>query len=80
MPRNIVSREELKSLIQQRISNGEELDGDCREVIVNSVYWHEPDETGSNWDVHSLRNAAGCENVVMAIVAEFKGQYNVEDK
>lgn len=72
MPKEIVSTDELRSLIQERISNSRELDGDCREVIVNSVYWHEPDAAGSNWDVRSLRNAAGCEGIVVAIVAELK--------
>jgi hypothetical protein len=80
MPRQIVSTVELRALIQERISNSFELDGDCRGVIVNSVYWHEPDETGTNWDVHSFRNVTGCEGVVRAIVAEFKKKYNVHDK
>lgn len=80
MPKNIVSKDELRELIQQRITDSDELDGDCREVIVNSVYWHEPDETGGNWDVHSLRNPVGCTDVVRGIVSEFKEQYNIEDK
>jgi len=80
MPKEIVTEDDLKNMIQEKISNSKELDGDCREVIVNSVYWHEPDETGSNWDVHSLRHAAGCEGVLNPIVVEFKEKYNVKQK
>ncbi len=80
MAKEITTEEELKRMIQERVSSSEELDGDCKEVIVNSVYWHETDEMGSNWDVHSLRNARGCEGVVRAIIAEFKQKYNLEDR
>jgi hypothetical protein len=80
MAKEITTEKELTRMIQERVSSSEELDGDCKEVIVNSVYWHEADETGSNWDVHSLRNATGCEGVVSAIVAEFKQKYNLEDR
>ncbi len=80
MTKEIATKDELKNMIQERISNSEELDGDCREVIVNSVYWHEPDETGSNWDVNSFRNARGCEGIVNAIVADLKQTYDLEEE
>ena len=80
MTKELVTEDELKNMIQERVSNSENLDGDCREVIVNSVYWHEPDEIGSNWDVHSLRNATGCEGVVNVIIVEFKKKYNLKQK
>jgi len=80
MSKEIVTEADLRNMIQEKISKSEELNGDCREVIVNTVYWHELDETGSNWDVHSMRNAAGCEGVVNVIIAEFKEKYNVLEK
>lgn len=80
MAKKITTEEELKRMIQERVSSSEELEGDCKKVIVNSVYWHETDEMGSNWGVHSLRNARGCEGVVMAIIAEFKQKYNLEER
>ncbi len=80
MAKEITTKEKLKNMIQERVSNSEELDGDCKEVIVNSVYWHETDENGNNWDVHSLRNATGCEGVVNVIIAEFKQKYNLEEQ
>ena len=80
MTKEITTEEELKIMIQERVSSCDEMDGDCKEVIINSVYWHETDESGSNWDVHSLRNARGCEDVVRKIISEFKQKYNLEDK
>ncbi len=80
MAMEITTEDELKNMIQEKINSCEELDGDCKEVIVNSVYWHEFDKTGSNWDVHSLRNAAGCEGVVREIISKFKQKYNLKDK
>ena len=77
MSKQLVTEEALKQLIQERISSGNELDGDCKEVIINAVMWHEPDETGSNWDVHSARNLAGCEAVLNSIIIEFKKGYNL---
>ncbi len=80
MGKEITSEEVLKNMIQEKVNNCEDLDGDCKEVIVNSIYWHELDEFGSNWDVHSLRNAAGCEGVVREIIYKFKQKYNLENK
>ena len=79
MEKTIVTADELRNMIQERISNGEESDGDCKEVKVDSLRWNEMDELGNNWDVPFLGNPAGCENVVMAIIAEFKQKYNIED-
>jgi len=79
MEKTIVTADERKNMIQERISNGEELDGDCKGVIVNSVAWNETDEQGSNWYVYSARRVTGCEDVVRAIIAEFKHKYNIED-
>lgn len=78
MTKKIVTKEQLRRMIQERIRECDELDGDCKEVIVNSVYWHEPDGSGSNWDVGFVRNAAGCEAVVSGIVEQFKETYNID--
>jgi len=80
MNKEIVTEQQLKDMIQNRISSCDELDGDCRGVIVTGIYWHEPDETGSNWSVSSLRNARGCEAVVSTILSEFKQRYNLTNR
>lgn len=40
MAKEITTEEELKRMIQEKVSSSEDLDGDCKEVIVNSVSWH----------------------------------------
>jgi len=46
LSRQLASNAKLTRMIQDRISEGKELDGDCRDVKVESVNWHESDETG----------------------------------
>jgi hypothetical protein len=77
--KEIVNEARLLESIQERINNSDELDGDCRGVIANAVYWHEKDESGCNWDVHSFRNVGGCEDVMIKIINEFKLNYNLEE-
>ncbi len=80
MDRKVTNKDLLLEMIQKRINNSDELDSDCRHVIATSIYWHEKDDTGSNWGIHSFRNAYGCEDVMIHIVEEFKRLYNIEDE
>ncbi len=62
MSRQLASNAELTRMIQDRISEGKELDGDCLDVNVESVYWHKPDESGCNWNLgfyNGPQHAAG---------------------
>lgn len=79
MNKTLITAAELEKLIQDRISKSEELDGDCRSCIVNSVYLREPDESGSNWDLHSFRGPANCAEVISDITAKFKLGFNLKD-
>lgn len=82
MVRDLVDAETLRTIIQDKIERSDQMDGDCQGVVVNSVYWHEPDESGSNWDIHSLsgEGARECVGVVNAIVAPIKQRYNLVDE
>lgn len=80
MSLEIVPKDVLKKMIQDEVSNSDELDGDCKEVVINSIDWHEPDESGSNWDISSLRNSTGCVSLVNAITLKYKKKYNIEDE
>lgn len=79
MTKKTIVSDELVKLIQDQISNSAELDGDCRDCRVASVYWHEPDESGSNWDMNSFQGPATCGNFILAVVAKFKTIYNLKD-
>ncbi len=78
MAKKLIPAFELARLIQDEITALHAHDGDCDNCKINSVYWHEPDERGSNWDVHSVRGAPACADVVLSIVARLKPLYNIE--
>lgn len=80
MSRQIASNEELTKMINDRLSEGKELDGDCREVMVSGVQrYAEPDETGCNWNVNFHRGPPECEGVVRSIVEALRKQYSLQD-
>ena len=56
MSRQLASNAEITKMINDRLKEGKELDGDCRDVRVSSVHrYAEPDETGCNWTVYGHR-------------------------
>ncbi len=77
MSRQLASNAELTRMIQDRISEGKELDGDCRDVKVESVYWHPPDESGCNWNLGLYNGPPTCRGVVDAIVSDLRRRYNL---
>ncbi len=79
MTKTLIAASELEKLIQDEISTSKALDGDCKDCKVNSVYWHEPDESGSNWDLHSFNGSSACADVILSIVAKFKPIYNLKE-
>lgn len=79
MTKKMITADDLVKLIQSQISNSAELDGDCRDCRVSYVYWHEPDEIGSNWDLHSFNGPAACGKSISDVVAKFKPIYNLKD-
>lgn len=77
MVRKIVDADALRQMIQKQIDASTELDGDCRECRSNEVYWHEPDETGCNWNLHSFTGPPECAGVIRGIVAPLRRQFNL---
>jgi len=84
MEKKIATEEELRKLINQKISTSDELDGDLdlREVRVGTVIRQEKDSNGCNWKIIWIRGEVSNEvgKVVFSIVEEFKQQYNLEDQ
>ncbi len=61
MSRQLASNAELTKMINDRLKEGKELDGDCRDVTVSGVQrYAEPDETGCNWNVYGHRGPPEC--------------------
>ena len=84
MEKKITTEEELRKLINEKISNSDELDGDLdlREATVGPVFRQNKDNNGCNWKIVTLRPKVSNEvgRVVYLIVEEFKKQYNLEDQ
>ena len=80
MTREIATKDELKKMIQGAIDQSTDLDGDCRDVIANEVCWHEADESGCNWYLHSFRGDRSCAGVVTRIVEELRIKYRIADE
>ncbi len=79
MSRQLATKVEITKMIQDRIREGKELDGDCRNVTITSVYWHEEDESGCNWDLGYSSGPDSCRYVIRAITDEFRQLYNLND-
>ena len=52
--REIKSAEEIRALVQEAADECPE----CAESHFGGVYWHEPDETGCNWSISTIRGTA----------------------
>ena len=79
MSRRIASNAEITKMINDRLKEGKELDGDCRDVRISAVYWHEPDETNCNWNVRGYNGNPGCLGVVDAIVSDVRRRYKLSE-
>jgi len=80
MSRELASDAEITKMINDRLKEGKELDGDCRDVRVSGVQRYvELDETGCNWNVNGHNGPAGCTGVRISIVNELRAQYNLKD-
>ena len=80
MTKRLASNAEITRLINDRLKEGKELDGNCRDVEVSAVTpYRETDETRCNWNVDFYRGPVACAKVFRSIVDELRGQYNLKD-
>jgi len=77
--RQLASNAEITKIINDRFSEGKELDGACREVRVSGVQRHPPDESGCNWNWSVYNGPPECYELVLAIVSDLRRQYNLND-
>ncbi len=81
MSRQIVSNADLTALINHRFKEGDELDGDCREVNISGVQLYpEQDKTGCNWNVSGYNGPGPCLAVFRKVIEEFRQRYNLLDE
>jgi hypothetical protein len=82
MERIIVTKEELQKLINEAISNSDELDGDVSKASAGDVTGPIESTDGCNWRIIFVRNAGSKEvrEAVVRIIESFRQQYNLEDQ
>jgi hypothetical protein len=77
MSRITLSIEEINHMIREEMRKHEE----CGKVSLKSIYWHEPDITGCNWDVNmwegDVSDALACKDKIIAAVKDLRARYNI---
>lgn len=77
MSRVTLSVEEMNHLIREEMRKHEE----CARVSLKSVYWHEPDATGCNWDANmgegDVADALACKGSILDAIKELRARYNI---
>lgn len=77
MSRITLSIEELNQIIRAEMRKHEE----CATVSLKSIYWHEPDATGCNWDANmwegDVSDALDCKEHIIAAVKDLRSRYNI---
>jgi hypothetical protein len=77
MPRVVKTAAELKHLIQIRMNALEEVEEDGEQVYARNVDWHEPDESGCNWNMDGYRGPANYATEIRAIVNALRREYRL---
>jgi hypothetical protein len=77
MSRVTLSIEELNQMVRAEMRKHE----GCANVSLKSVYWHEPDMTGCNWDVNmwegDVEDALACKECIIDAIKEMRARYNL---
>jgi hypothetical protein len=77
MSREIRSIEEINHMIREEMRKHEE----CARVSLRSVYWHEPDSTGCNWDANmwegDVDSALSCRGRIKDAVSDLRARFNI---
>ncbi|WP_430434300.1 hypothetical protein [Methyloversatilis sp.] len=68
MQREAVGEYEIRSRVQQLV------DAQCEGEVINVSlpYWHEPDETGCNWNISNVSAPSGLAAAVRACINEVR--------
>jgi hypothetical protein len=77
MPNILKTAAELKRLIQIRMDALEEVQDDGEQVFAHDVDWHEPDESGCNWNMNGYRGPANYAMEIRVIVNNLRREYRL---
>ncbi|SCB10092.1 hypothetical protein GA0116996_101613 [Cupriavidus alkaliphilus] len=75
--REIKTADEIRALVQEAADRCE----DCADAHFGGVYWHEPDETGCNWSISTMRGTSWkpCFDCVQPAAVELRAKYNLPE-
>jgi hypothetical protein len=77
MPKVLKTAAELKRLIQIRMNALEEVEEDGEQVFAHDVDWHEPDESGCNWNMNGYRGPANYATEIRVLVNKLRREYGL---
>lgn len=77
MPNEVKTAAELKRLIQIRMDALEDVQDDGEQVFAHDVDWHEPDESGCNWNMNGYRGPANYATEIRTIVNKLRRAYRL---
>ena len=77
MSRTSKTAPELKRLIQARMDALEDVEEDGEQVFAHEVDWHEPDETGCNWNMSGYRGPADYATEIRLLINSLRRQYRL---
>ena len=77
MSRTSKTAPELKRLIQARMDALEDVEEDGEQVFAHEVDWHEPDETGCNWNMSGYRGPANYATEIRVLINSLRRQYGL---
>lgn len=77
MSKVVKTAAELKRLIQIRMDALEDVEEDGEQVFAHNVDWHEPDQSGCNWDMNGYRGAANYATEIRVIVNKLRREYRL---
>ncbi|HJV85958.1 MAG TPA: hypothetical protein VJ698_10820 [Noviherbaspirillum sp.] len=77
MSRIVMSIEEINHLIREEMRKHEK----CARVSLKTIYWHEPDASGCNWDANMFEGDATdpleCRKQIIDTVRDLRARYNI---
>lgn len=77
MTRSIKTPDELREFLLTETAKHM----DCKDSYFGGIYWHEPDETGCNWQVSTGKGNdwSKCIERILPFVQRLREDYNIPD-
>lgn len=78
MLREIKTKEEIREMLQAEAARYP----DCKTTYFGGLYWHEPDETGCNWQVSVMsgRDPGACYDHMHDFAVRLRASFNIPDE